>query len=100
MSRTDHHRPYEIRAADPSTPLRYQPDRFLMFGQGDDAEWHLPYSHFVHPPHWYIRHVYTGRLRAADRAWSRAAIGAYRAGEEIPVEPDGRARNSAKWMWW
>lgn len=100
MSRTDHHRPYRVRVADPLTPLRYE-RHYHWMGTGEHvAEWDLPYRVFVRPPHWYVRHVYSGPQRAALRSWSRAVIAAHRSGEEIPVEPEGRARNSAKWLWY
>lgn len=100
MSRTDHHRPYRVRVEDPLTPLRYRRDRFMMFGRDTGQDWDLPYSVFVHPPRDYLRAKFHGPQRAAVRVWSRAVIGAHRAGVEIPVEPEGRARNSAKWLWY
>lgn len=99
MSRTDHHRPYQIQADDPLTPLRYQSD-YLMGIRFSESDWVLPYRVHVHPPRDALRAYFYGPQRAAVRDWSRAVVAAYRSGDEIPVEPDGRARNSVKYLWW
>jgi hypothetical protein len=99
MSRTDHHRPYRVLVDDPLTPLRYQRHYHWIDGT-HVAEWALPYRTFVHPPRDYRRTKFHGPQRAAVRVYGRAAVGAHRAGVEIPVEPEGRARHSAKWLWY
>lgn len=100
MSRTDHHRPYRVRVADPLTPGRYLSNGFGFRGQLYEPEWELPYSLFVHPPRDARRVYFHGPQRASVRVWARAAACSYNSGVEIPLEPDGRARNSVKWLWW
>jgi hypothetical protein len=57
MSRTDHHRPWQIRAED-------RTDKNGPAYWSDLLEcWTIPYSSLVQPPRWFRRHVW----QAAER---------------------------------
>lgn len=117
MSRTDHHRPRYVQAADPLTPNRYL---FHYHGiRGDEActadgrartndpgrwrhascGWEL--SYLPPPPGWYINFTGTRPERARDRRFCRDAAREWNThGEVTPVEPDRRHRHRACWYWW
>ena len=99
MSRTDHHRPYRVQVADPLCPYRYRCDYVAGLAY-PDSEWAIPYTLMVSPPADYRRAVFHGPQRRAVRDWARDSVRRHRSGMEIEPEPEGRARNSAKWMWW
>jgi hypothetical protein len=121
MSRTDHHRPYRIRVADPSSYGRYamhgcgklpcdlsddpRPPRWHWVNDARargyaGCEWVFPYHYFVHPPRDYRHVVFYGPDRRRARDWARDAARSHNSGHDIPEPPDGRTRNSATWLWW
>ncbi len=123
MSRTDHHRPYRIRAADPTNPLRYDVHwhgldgdvpcniennrhpgfhgmglfwRRLKWADRADCSWQMRgYS-----GHRYgrvqSRRGAWGPERAAERVWAGRARG----GEWDAEPPDGRTRHGLLAEWW
>jgi hypothetical protein len=108
MSRTDHHRPYRIRIADPGTPRRYILHLCYVRGVPCDVDTTgvacgpaLPYSATMEgPPSWYRRAVFSGPDRGRVAAWSRNTARYYNSGEENEEPPDGRHRHNGRWLWW
>lgn len=74
MSRTDHHRPWQIRAADridvkknnPAYVHHYESDH-ARYGQCRDCGWTLPHPVLSQPPHDYVRGVWYGPERQRER---------------------------------
>jgi hypothetical protein len=130
MSRTDKDKPWQLRAADgqdgsyirhvcggrvpcdidvdpydfwKNAYNRTSPDaRHYRVWKAPSCGPTVPYAYFVHPPHWYVRHVWTGPERVRERAQLGEMVKEYNAGGDLA---DGDFANyqhhhGAHWSWW
>lgn len=77
MSRTDHHRPWRIRAADrtiTNSPAYYWHDERAHLSSGDchdNCGWTLPHWYLAGVPRWYVHGVWWGPERTREREYLR-----------------------------
>lgn len=96
MSRTDHHRPWQIRAEDLSdlhTGLIYWSCRL--------GGWNIRHVSLSQPPRWYVNHVWNGPERQRERDGLRAMAQEYNEFGQLMDEdfPNYRHRHMAAWLW-
>lgn len=105
MSRTDHHRPWQIRAEDDNTGLAYCHHSYwahLRLGTCNErCGWTLPHCVLRHPPADYTHVVWHGPERAREQRDLRRLAQEYNANGDLE---DGdfanyQARRSAHYLY-
>jgi hypothetical protein len=107
MSRTDHHRPWRIRAEDRTVKdgLAYYHHSYwahTRLGVCNDAcGWTLPHWSLDQPPAWYRHAVWNGPERLRERCGLRQMAKEWNANSCLDEEdfPNFQHRHSAHWAW-
>ena len=111
MSRTDHHRPWQIRAADRTDVKKNNPAYFYHCewqhssngGEcGERCGWTLPHWSFGGPPREYRRQVWWGPERTREREGLRSLADEYTTFGDILDDdfPCYQHRHQAAWLYW
>lgn len=108
MSRTDHHRPWQIQAADRTNKHNrayYWHNNWahsIEGGCNDTCGWTFPHSVLSGPPHDYVHGLWYGpeRARERDRLGQLAAEWNAHGDLEDGDFNNPQHRHRAQWAWW
>ncbi len=128
MSRTDQDKPWPLRAAEHQSGsyLRHLCGGYRLTACDVDADpyevwknaynttgrrravkapecgWTFEYGALMHPPSWYVRHVWNGPERVRERAQLGEMVKEYNAAGEIEDDDFGcwQHRHMAHWLYW